>query len=87
MPPEEIRAVLEADDPGIVHKYFELHWERLEERLAEQRRTIAILERSIVEAIERPEAEAGWPGHESVVARGLVRSGGKSGASGYSGSS
>lgn len=50
MPPEEIRAVLEAYDPETVRRYLELHRERLEERLAERRRTLALLERSLVEA-------------------------------------
>ena len=39
MPPGEIRAVLSTDDPDVVHRYLELHGERLEERLADQRRT------------------------------------------------
>jgi len=34
--PSEIDAVLDPDDPVIVHRYLELHRERLEERLAEQ---------------------------------------------------
>ena len=43
MPPEEIQAVLAARDPEIVRRYLELHGERLEERLTEQRRTLARL--------------------------------------------
>jgi hypothetical protein len=51
MPPEEIRAVLSADDPEIVRRFLELHRERLEEEVAEQRRTLAWLERSLTEEI------------------------------------
>ena len=40
MPPEEIDAILGADDPEVIRKYLELHEERLEERLADQRRSI-----------------------------------------------
>ncbi len=45
MPSEEIATVLGADDPELVRRYFELHRERLEEHLADQRRTLARLER------------------------------------------
>jgi hypothetical protein len=45
MPPEEIRAVLAAEDPVIVRRHLELHRERLEEGLAEERRTLSALER------------------------------------------
>ena len=40
MPPEEIDAILGADDPEVVRRYLELHEERLEERFADQRRSI-----------------------------------------------
>ncbi len=49
MPSEEIVLILEADDPEIVHRYLELHLERLEEHLADHRRTVAMLERLLVE--------------------------------------
>ena len=45
MPTEEIVAVLETEDRGVVHRYIELHRERLEERLAEQLRALADVER------------------------------------------
>ena len=45
MPTEEILAVLGTEDPGVVHRYMELHRERLEERLAEQLRALAAVER------------------------------------------
>jgi hypothetical protein len=44
MPLEEIVAVLETEDPGVVHRYLELHRERLEERLADQLRALAEVE-------------------------------------------
>ena len=34
MPLGEVRAVLEAADPAVVHRYLELHRERLEEQIA-----------------------------------------------------
>jgi hypothetical protein len=43
MPPEEIDAILGADDPEVIRRYLELHTERLEERLADQCRTIGRL--------------------------------------------
>ena len=43
-PSEEIDAILGADDPELVRRYFELHRERLDERLADQRRALARLE-------------------------------------------
>ena len=46
MPMEEIRAVLTADDPVLVRRYVELHSERLDEWVAEQRRFLANLEHS-----------------------------------------
>jgi hypothetical protein len=45
MPTEEILAILETEDPGVVHRYIELHRERLEERLAEQLRALEDVER------------------------------------------
>lgn len=48
MPAGEIGAIFEASDPEIVHRYMELHAERLTERLAEQRRTLALIEHFLV---------------------------------------
>lgn len=54
MPSDEIRAVLTTHDPEVVHRYMELHRERLEEWLADQRRPLAVLERLLAEtAAER----------------------------------
>ncbi len=49
MPPNEIRAVLTTDNPELVHRYLELHGERLEEWLVDQRRPLAALERVLAE--------------------------------------
>lgn len=51
MPADEIRAVLAAEDPEVVRRYLELHQERLQERVAKQRRTLASVERALTEAI------------------------------------
>jgi len=51
MPPDEIRAVLVAGEPTLVHRFLELHEERLVERVGEQRRTIASVERLLSETI------------------------------------
>jgi hypothetical protein len=47
MPPDEIRAVLAADDPVVVRRLLELHRERMEEWLDDQRRIVASLERAL----------------------------------------
>ena len=49
MPPREIRAVLAADDPVFARRLLELHRERLEEWLEEQRRKVADIERSLTD--------------------------------------
>jgi hypothetical protein len=51
MPRDEVRAVVAADDPAIVHRYIELHAERLAERLADQLQTLGRLERTLNLAI------------------------------------
>jgi DNA-binding transcriptional MerR regulator len=47
MPAAELQEILHSDDPVIVRRYLELHRERLEERLAEQVRTLGRLERQL----------------------------------------
>ena len=47
MPAAELQTILRSDDPVIVRRYLELHRERLEERLAEQVRTLERLERQL----------------------------------------
>jgi hypothetical protein len=54
MPPEEISAVLGADNPELVRRYMELHRERLGEGLADRLRTLAGLERFLVQAMIAP---------------------------------
>jgi hypothetical protein len=44
MPNDEIRWVLTAEDPAVVHMILELHRERLEEELAERRKVLDQLE-------------------------------------------
>jgi hypothetical protein len=48
MPEDEIRWVLTADDPAVVHMILELHRERLEEELTERRKALAELEARVV---------------------------------------
>ena len=45
MPPEEIAAILASGDSRLVHRHLELHAERLEERVAAQRRQLRKIER------------------------------------------
>jgi DNA-binding transcriptional MerR regulator len=52
MPLKEVVAVLDATDFDVVHRYMELHVERLEERLAEQRRTLAVIENLLLELMK-----------------------------------
>ena len=52
MPPEEIDAILAADDPEVIRRYLDLHRERLEERLADQRRTVGHLLQVITTSTE-----------------------------------
>lgn len=55
MPPEEVRAVLGGADPLIVRRLLELHRERLEEWLDEQRGFITRIEC----ALTAPDREGG----------------------------
>lgn len=58
MPPDEVDAVVAADQPVIVHRYLELHRERLQERLADQVRMLehleGVLSQELLEAPPRP---------------------------------
>jgi hypothetical protein len=51
MPPEDVRALVAAGDPVVVHRYIELHGERLAERLADRLQTLVRLERTLNDAI------------------------------------
>jgi hypothetical protein len=53
MPRDEIRAVLRADHPRIVHRYLELHRERLRERLDADRLAVDLVERILVDELGR----------------------------------
>jgi hypothetical protein len=44
MPVTEIRAIITTSDPELIGRYLELHRERLEERLAQQRDDLAALD-------------------------------------------
>jgi hypothetical protein len=44
MPADEIRTIVTTADPELARRYLELHLERLEERLAAQRRSLASVE-------------------------------------------
>jgi hypothetical protein len=51
MPAAEIGAVLEANDAEEIRRRLELHGERLQERLVDQLRTLARVERLLTEAL------------------------------------
>lgn len=51
MPSHEIGAVVAADQPILVHRYLELHGERLTERLADQLQILAALEQILHRAL------------------------------------
>jgi hypothetical protein len=51
MPPEEVEAVLDVDEAQVLRRYMELHRERLDERLAAERRALEGVERSLALAI------------------------------------
>jgi DNA-binding transcriptional MerR regulator len=50
MPLAEIRAILTAHDPLTVHRYLELHQERLDERWTMQRRALSAIESELANA-------------------------------------
>ena len=45
MPSDEIRTVMTTAEPELIHRYLELHLERLEEWLVDQRVSLATAER------------------------------------------
>jgi hypothetical protein len=53
MPSNEIRAILSADDPVTVRRHLELHRERMEEWLEDQRRILDSLESALTGAPSR----------------------------------
>ena len=79
MPLDEVRAVLEAADPAIVHRYLELHRERLEEQTAERRRVLDAVERMLTESLvandlakTSPRREPAQPSFGSTSASGRL---------------
>jgi hypothetical protein len=73
MPEDEIRWVMTAENPAVVHMILELHRERLEEELAERRKALGELEAWLTErAISHPAAHSGREGihdHDAVDLR------------------
>jgi hypothetical protein len=70
MPEDEIRWVLTAGDPAVVHMILELHRERLEEELVERRKALGgvetwLAERAISDPVDRSGRE-GIHDHHSV---------------------
>ena len=65
MPLGEVRAVLEAADPAVVHRYLELHRERLEEQIAERGRVLDVVERILTENLEANDNAKTRPGFAS----------------------
>ena len=61
MPSDEIQAVLRSDDPLIVHRYLELHRERLAERLDADRLAVDAIEHALIGEIDAPRARAQAP--------------------------
>jgi hypothetical protein len=77
MPPDEVAAIVAADQPLIVHAYIELHRERLEERFANQVRILERLERILTRRswslpLPGPGKSSNWLGGGSA---GLSRAG------------
>lgn len=58
---DEIRIVLTTADRELIRRHLELHLERLEEQLSDQRRNVAAVERVLAEATQRQVETAGWP--------------------------
>ena len=56
MPWAEIGSILGSDDPALVRRTLELHRERLEEHLAEQRAELDRIQPLILEALDIEEA-------------------------------
>jgi putative heme degradation protein len=62
MPQKDIAALLGASDPEIVRRRIELHVERLEERLARQRRILGRVDRRLRQACVEPAASSARTG-------------------------
>lgn len=55
MPPEEIATMLDAEEPQAIHRFLELHRERLKEYLMGQRMIVELIEVLLTEATGRSE--------------------------------
>jgi len=74
MPEDEIRWVLSAGDPAVVHMILELHRERLEEELAERRKALGELEAALNAAGRHPPGDrSAKPGSADVPHRARRR--------------
>jgi hypothetical protein len=79
MPLGEVRAVLETADPAVVHRYLELHRERLEEQIADRRRVLDAVERMLTEnlvANDRAKTSA-WPCEPVQLSSGSTSASGR----------
>jgi 2TM domain len=56
MPPDELRVVLSSADRELVRRHLELHLERLDERLASQKRLVEAVGRILVDPRDRQDA-------------------------------
>jgi DNA-binding transcriptional MerR regulator len=82
MPPEEITTILASGDARFVHRHLELHAERLEERLAAQRRQLTEIEHLLCGAGGLglvPSPTGARPAVERLLLREAALHGGKEG--------
>lgn len=74
MPSDEIRTVMTTAEPELIHRYLELHLERLEEWLVDQRVSLATAERLLTLPRRPPDptADLGSAGTSDVEDRGVA---------------
>jgi hypothetical protein len=78
MPWDEIRIVSTTGDRELIRRHLELHVERLEELLSDQRRKVAAVERVLAEATERQVGSAGRASQTEGSDRGFPQHGSRS---------